>query len=180
MIIQVRPQMARRWIVVFWEDAATPFWHWAIPGRFKHVGLLAWLPDAGAWVHVDLGWNAREIWVLPESRLSHDVMGKTFADATLVEIEAAEKPGRRPWFYSCVGVVRHVLGLKCVCLTPDVLYRALIQQGGKVRHDGGRRRKPDDDVDADDAVPAAAAAVAEPAAERAADAGARHPGAGVV
>lgn len=181
MIVRVQPERAMRWQVVFWEDAATPFWQRVIPGRFKHVSLLACLPDAQAWTHVDLGWAAREIWVLPEAKISHDLMGATFAHATIVEFAAAETPGRRPWLYSCVGVARHVLGLKCVCLTPDGLYRALIRHGGQVRHDGGRRRsKPDANVDADVAVPATTAATAEPAAECATDARAGYPGAGVV
>ena len=70
--------------------------------------------------------------------LSHQEMINRFIKlteiATVVKIDVNRSfmPFRARFGFYCVPAIKHLLGLKCVALTPDGLYRAVIKAGGTI------------------------------------------------
>jgi hypothetical protein len=102
-------------------------------GRFKHVSAFAYVPGFRAWLICDVQWSGLRLCLF-----SHEAAMRLFthytADCTLVMFTRQHHPmmlASRLGFY-CVPAVKCLLGLSCVAVTPDGLYRYLVKHGGCV------------------------------------------------
>jgi hypothetical protein len=100
-------------------------------GRFKHVSAFTYVPGFRAWLICDVQWSGMRLCLF-----SHEAAMRVFthytADCTLVKFDRQHRQmmlASRLGFY-CVPAVKCLLGLSCVAVTPDGLYRYLVKHGG--------------------------------------------------
>src|SRR5215472_3371883 len=104
-----------------------------ILGRFDHVSAFTHIPGVGAWILYDCQWGGTRISLIP--RLN--VLVAYTRGCAIIKFDRAYKPlalTSRLGFY-CVPAIKQLLGLSCVAVTPDGLYRHLMNNGG-IRIDG--------------------------------------------
>ena len=137
---------ARRWTVVFHRKAENRFFSAIACGHFKHVSAFAWLPELGIWVFYDVGFRRTRLVHLADGQYAKAYIGNLCEGNAMVTIEARTDglPLMR-WGMCCTVAIAHLLGLSCVALRPDALYRHLIASGGSLldtspRSAPGRRR----------------------------------------
>jgi hypothetical protein len=138
---------ARRWTVVFHRKAENWFFDLIAMGHFKHVSAFAWLPELGIWVFYDVGFRRTRLVHMADGQFAQATIGNLCRRNAVVTLAAREDglPLMR-WGLFCTTAVAHLLGIPCVALRPDALYRRLIASGGQLRDDGspnpapGRRR----------------------------------------
>jgi hypothetical protein len=97
-------------------------------GEFQHVSALTYVAGFRAWVMYDAQWSGL--------RLSFFAAPGGFTDrvrdCAIVKVNCRHEPIgilSRAGFY-CVPAIKHLLGLSCVAVLPDQLYRHLINNGG--------------------------------------------------
>ena len=116
------------WNVVFYPCASRLG---RMLARFKHVSAFAYVPGFRAWLICDVQWSGLRLCLF-----SHEAAMRVFthytADCTLVTFTRQHRPMlllSRFAFY-CVPAVKCLLGVSCVAVTPDGLYRYLLKHGG--------------------------------------------------
>jgi hypothetical protein len=123
------------WTVVFHTKASSWWFNFIALGRFKHVSAFAYLPGLQGWVIHDWQHGGLRVAVLPHSdgacRLIRSMFGP---DTKWVEVRRRAGPASRFGFRlgSCVGAVKHLLGIPGHALRPDALYRYLVRHGKRV------------------------------------------------
>lgn len=134
---------ARRWTVVFHRKAENWFFHMIAMGHFKHVSAFAWLPDLDIWVFYDVGFRRTRLVHIADGQFAKASIGNLCEGNAMVTIEARTDglPLMR-WGLFCTTAVSHLLGLPCVALRPDALYRHLIASGGILTDDASARPAP--------------------------------------
>lgn len=117
------------WNVVFYPSDGA----WRAIGRFKHVSAFAYVPGFKAWLICDVQWSGMRVCVF-----SHETAMRLFThyteDCTIVKFTRQHRQmmlASRLGFY-CVPAVKCLLGLSCVAVTPDALYRYLVRNGGEI------------------------------------------------
>ena len=104
-----------------------------ILGRFQHVSAMTYLPGFRAWLVYDVQWSGARLGVFSHGPALQVFIGLT-SDCTLVKFDRQYGHlglSSRLGFY-CVPAIKHLLGLSCVAVTPDQLYRHLIKHGGTI------------------------------------------------
>ena len=99
-------------------------------GRFRHVSAFTYIPGVAAWVMVDCQWGGMRIAFIP--RLA--VLIAYTSGCTVVKFDRRYQRfalASRFGFY-CVPAIKQLLGLSCVAVRPDALYRAIINNGGEI------------------------------------------------
>lgn len=132
------PLAANAWMVIFHRRSTR--WVEAIcPGRFKHVSLAGFVPEAKGWVV--LSWELARVRVgivkdgdfetwLPEWA----GLGGGCLLAKAPDFDTG--PYRPRLGLVCVSMACHVLGLRGGALLPDGLWRLLLANGAKIVADG--------------------------------------------
>jgi hypothetical protein len=128
------------WFLAFHRSAANRFVEWLACGEFKHISAFAYMPGYKAWLIYDVQMLGTRLQLVPHD----EFLGLDWI--THASILRVHRGGGR-WslasrlgFY-CVPAVKHLLGLRCLALTPDGLYRHILRNGG-VCIDGRRRHTP--------------------------------------
>lgn len=118
--------------------------------RFRHVSLAGYAEDT--WLHFDLhrtGVSVAAIYRYEEASLFREYLLANFA---VVKVGFTETPGfnfARPM--TCVGFVKHVIGLRSSALRPDSLFRCLLRnKHGVWVNDPESQREPGADQTAQD------------------------------
>ena len=130
---------ARRWTVVFHRKAENWFFGLIALGHFKHVSAFAFIPELGVWIIYDVGFRRTRIELLADTDHAKTILGNIVKGNCMVTLEVSED--RLPllrWGLFCTTAVAHLVGLGCVAVRPDALYRQMIRRGGVVRDDGSR------------------------------------------
>jgi hypothetical protein len=131
---EVAPIEATRWTVVFHRESKEWFFRTIAMGHFKHVSALAWIPELSQWWIYDVGFRKTRLRVIEDGPTAQAMISAIVAGNATITIDAREN--ELPWFrlgMFCTTGVAHLLGLGCVVLRPDALYRHLIALGGTVR-----------------------------------------------
>ena len=114
------------WNVVFHPSES--FFSRLALGRFQHVSAFAYVPGFRVWVIYDCQWGGTRI-----SFVSHGTLIVPFIrNCSVIKFDRIYRPmvwASRFGFY-CVPAIKSLLGLSCVAVTPDGLYRHLINNGG--------------------------------------------------
>lgn len=117
------------WTVVFHREASSRWFALIALGRFKHVSAFAYLPGLKGWVIHDWQYGGLRVAVLPHSDEACRLLTAMFPTATTewVPWRRSADPSSRSGFRlgTCVGAVKHLLGVPGHALRPDGLYRYL-------------------------------------------------------
>lgn len=130
---------AKRWTVVFHREAENWFFSLIALGHFKHVSAIAWVPELAQWWLYDVGFRRTRLKVLEDGAAAHAVIAAIVKGNAAVTIDVRDDG--LPWMrlgLFCTTAVSHLLGLRCVALRPDALYRHLIARGGVISDDGSQ------------------------------------------
>jgi hypothetical protein len=126
------PATPRYWQVCFLGTERKFWWDRFLPSGFRHVFLLGYVPEHKIWLCYDVLFFKTEITVLSGERAGFLL--------TLAEREGAvltwpapidPAPLRIRLGMWCVPAVQHVLGVRCVAITPKGLHDYLVRQGAK-------------------------------------------------
>ncbi len=115
---------------VIWHACFHPEKRWW-GGVYSHVSLAGKAEDT--WIHLDfhnLGVSVTTIYRYDEVQ---DYLTFLLASYAVVRVGVAQPTGRqflRPM--TCVGFVKHLLGLQCGAVRPDSLFRHLLRDKGGV------------------------------------------------
>lgn len=120
------------WVCFVGMKKLTP-WDWLLSPGYRHAFLLGYLPDAQMWLRYEVLFHRTEI-----SLVSGDIAGRLLSLA-MTEGGVLSWPAgewQRPtWGLRfglwCVPAIKHVLGVRCVALTPEALHDWLLRNGGK-------------------------------------------------
>jgi hypothetical protein len=123
-----------RWFVLFY-DCTAPNDSWLarnLPfGRFRHASALGKPMGLDLWVWFDVSLHRTRVELIPAA--FDDTLAELVqAAAEVVSFPVLRGPPRigRLGYY-CVPSIKHLLGLRGCALTPDGLYRLLIENGGE-------------------------------------------------
>lgn len=120
------------WLVCFDRKAANWFWSAIACGRYKHVRAFAFVPEMRVWVFYDVQAVTAEIFVAHDGPGAERLIGQWVENAEVVHVKRRARSRR--WFrvgFWCVPAIKHLLGLRCVALRPDALYRHCLKIGDK-------------------------------------------------
>lgn len=118
------------WLIVF-RKSSPLWWLDRLPGRFKHVLCLTYLPATNTWLFFDPGQFKAHVLVVP----NEDVDGflqVALADHEVLKITVKGEPRRR-WRvgFNCTQMVAQMLGLSTCALHPDGLWRHCLKNGAE-------------------------------------------------
>lgn len=122
------------WTVVFHREASSRWFSFIALGRFKHVSAFAYLPGLRGWVIHDWQHTGMRVAVLPHSDEACRLIRAMFGPSTeWVTVARRPGPSSRTGFRlgSCVGAVKHLLGIRSHALRPDALYRHLARHAAE-------------------------------------------------
>lgn len=119
------------WVLVFNREASTWWASWLALGRYKHVRAYAYVPFLHVWVFYDVHLGGTDIFLAADGAPAHSVMAHWNENADLVSFKRMSidiQPS--PIFGFCVPAIKRLVGLKCVAMRPDALYRQCLRHGG--------------------------------------------------
>jgi hypothetical protein len=130
--MRVMPAIDRRlWLVFFSDGEQVSFWSQFLRPGWRHICAAAWYPEQERWVYVN---PARDRTHIRVQRGEEFAARFTYLWGTSTAILEVATMGERqfcPAFFSCVGAIKGLLGLRSWALTPRGLYAALIHAGAK-------------------------------------------------
>jgi hypothetical protein len=123
------------WFVVFRERSTVRWLSWLACGHFKHVSAFSYYPGFKVWVVYDVCVTGTSIIMLSHERAKVAIAEYT-EGCTVVKIPRNARPfgfsfSSRLFFY-CVPAIKNIIGLRCVALRPDSLYRHILRNGGVI------------------------------------------------
>lgn len=118
------------WTVVFHREASSWWFSLIALGRFKHVSAFAYLSGMNGWAIMD--WQAGGLRVahLPHSDDAARLLVSMFGGPGTEWVQVRRRPASsRSGFRlgTCVGAVKHLLGISSYALRPDALHRHLVR-----------------------------------------------------
>lgn len=120
------------WYVVFGQDA-NPHWidRFLRPG-FKHVFAFGYLPGHKIWIIYDVKLSATILGVIEKEDAAR-LIGWIVTSGRALEWKPRATQNTVRWRagFWCVPAIKHLLGLRCVALTPWQLYRWMLKNGAK-------------------------------------------------
>lgn len=116
-----------QWFIVFHVTSATKWLGLVTPGKYKHVSAFGYLPGVKLWLLYDVQLNGTRIRLLDKDAI---MLWTRDCDIFLVNSTGARMGLSSRWFFTCVSAIKHLIGLKCVAITPSGLYRHVSKHGG--------------------------------------------------
>jgi hypothetical protein len=118
------------WFLIF-EDTPRRILRRLIPGPWKHVRAVGWVPDQRLWLFYDVGLTRTSVAVAPDCPGAREA---ALPDGvTILAMQAGERPPLWPRIgFWCVPAVAHLVGLRSCALSPMGLYRDCLRHGAEV------------------------------------------------
>lgn len=122
------------WFVVFHRKSVNRILSFLAFGEFKHVSAFAYCAGLKVWLVYDVQWSGTRVMLV--DKLS--ILALTDGCDILKVSRTGERMAMssRLGFY-CVSAVKHLVGLRCVAVTPGALYRHILRNGGMPIHGAG-------------------------------------------
>jgi hypothetical protein len=122
------------WFVVFHRKSVNRILSFLAFGEFKHVSAFGYCPGVKLWLLYEVKLSGTRVMLLDKSAVMAWTEG--------CDILKIAPTGKRMEFssrlgFTCVNAVKHLLGLVCVAVTPDQLYRHILRNGGLPIHGRG-------------------------------------------
>lgn len=127
------PATPKAWQVCFMGMERRFWWDWLTPPGFRHVFLLGYVAEHGLWLCYDMMAFKTEITLLSGTRagalltMAHD-QGQVLTWPA--PIDPPRRFGLRLGFW-CVPAIKHILGLRCVAMTPKGLHDYMLRRGAR-------------------------------------------------
>ena len=99
-------------------------------GRFQHVSAFTYIPGFAGWILYDVQWGGVRIAMF--SKVAHLVAYTRGCTVVKFTCRYDHMPLYTRLGFYCVPAIKHLIGLSCVAVSPDGLYRAVIANGGEV------------------------------------------------
>lgn len=120
------------WTLVFSREAATWWTGILALGRYKHVRAYAYVPFLHVWIFYDVHLRGTDIVIAADGEPANRMISTWIRNADLVVMRRRAVDHRSiPAFGFCVPAIKRLLGLRCVSLRPDALYRHCLANGGQ-------------------------------------------------
>jgi hypothetical protein len=119
------------WLIAFHTRVPSRWCSLLALGHFKHVSAFGFMPAENLWLFYDVSLRGMQAGVIPATEAGYRELTRLHVGATLVRMPARRGPGVRFRFgFWCVPAVKHLLGIRCMALRPDALYRWCRRNGG--------------------------------------------------
>jgi hypothetical protein len=115
------------WFVVFHTKSLSPVLSFLAFGERKHVSAFGYCPGLKVWLLYDVQWGGTRIMLLDKAAIMEWTRGCDVLK--IARVNHRMGLSSRIGLY-CVSAVKHLIGLVCVAVTPDQLYRHIIRHGG--------------------------------------------------
>lgn len=123
------------WTVVFHRKASSRWFALIAMGHFKHVSAFAYAAGPNVWVIHDWQFGGLRVAVLPHSDDACRLIASLFGGPDTEWMPVRRRPSATGFrLGTCVGAVKHLLGLRTWALRPDALYRSLSVSGAIPAH----------------------------------------------
>lgn len=123
----------RLWNVCFVGRTRVKFIDRFLAPGFRHVFMLGYVAEFGAWLLYDVQFRHTTIAIVTRERAA-TLIGIAMAEGDVLTfapiLHVKSSPLARIGFW-CVPAARHLLGARCVALTPRGLHRYLVRMGAK-------------------------------------------------
>lgn len=131
-LVEDRPATPRYWQVCFIGDQRKFWWDWLLPSGFRHVFLLGYVPEFKVWLCYDVLFFKTEI-VVHSGATAGFLLELAHREGACLTWPAPIDPPRPLFRFGmwCVPAVKHILGLRCVAMTPNGLHQYLLRHGAK-------------------------------------------------
>lgn len=142
-----------QWFVCFDPNPNSNWIARLAPGRYKHVRAYGYVPYLHVWLFVDANFAGVELIVSADGEPARAMIASWSKDCDVVLMPRRPHENRSPtlalagW---CVPTIKRLLGLRCVAVTPDALFRRCLQHGGTLVHGFQRPSGTDPIAPADD------------------------------
>lgn len=122
---------AEMWTLVFNREAKTRWASWLAMGRYKHVRAYAYVPFLHVWVFFDPHIGGTDMFFAADGEPAQRMIGSWIVNADLIRLR--RQPGKNgpPVLGFCVQAIKRLMGLQCLAMRPDALYRHCITLGGE-------------------------------------------------
>jgi hypothetical protein len=127
------PATPTEWQICFVGEARRAPWDWFLAKFYRHVFALGYLLEHDVWLCYDVSCFKTEITVLSNVRAGW-LLNWARGQGGIITVPA---PGYiKPRFalrlgFWCVPAVKHILGLRCVAMTPKGLHDYLLRHGAR-------------------------------------------------
>lgn len=115
------------WFVIFQRGSSLPWLDRIVPGEFKHVMALGWMPDSGTWLWFNPTLSGLQAYVLVDGEKSWGLIAAQAKGAVVVRLPArlptSEDPPRWPLGAWCVPLVANLVNVRSGAVTPTGLLR---------------------------------------------------------
>lgn len=120
------------WVLVFDRVASSRWTSWLALGKYKHVRAYAYVRFLHVWVFFDVDMGRTYIFHAADGEPARQVIEHWISPgADLMRFKRLPTKTRGPPILGfCVPAVKRLIGLQCVALRPDALYRQCLRHGG--------------------------------------------------
>lgn len=133
------------WLLVFHISTGKRWLDRLIPGRFKHVSAIGYVPASRVWLLVDVALDRLAPKAVRDDGTLPVVVARTMAGNGVLRVRVDRRArllGGRLGFW-CVPAMKHLVGARSGALRPDRLWRDLVAQGAEIVADVGQEPGPE-------------------------------------
>jgi hypothetical protein len=133
----------QQWFVCFSREKSAAWWVRALAwGRYDHVRAFAAIGGMNLWVFYDVNLAGVTLRVAREGEAAQRLIADWIAGADVLHVARRPAAGLPRWpVFSCVTMIKHLVGLPGGALRPDRLWHDLLAHGAK-RFDDQERTAP--------------------------------------
>ncbi len=118
------------WTLAFDREASS-WWAAALAlGHYKHVRAFAYVPFLHVWLFYDVHLGGTNLIVAADGEPAQRMIASWIVTSDLLRMRRRELTAALPVAGWCAPAIARLLGLQCVALRPDALYRYCLQNGG--------------------------------------------------
>lgn len=127
------PMEPKVWFICFGGMKQLSPWDWFLRPGYRHAFMLGYVPAAGIWIRYEVLFHRTEISLI-SSQVADLLLTAAQGEGGVLtwRVGEAKAPswGLRFGLW-CVPAIKHVLGVRCVALTPRGLHQWLLRNGAQ-------------------------------------------------
>lgn len=127
MSATIRVVEPNEWFVVFHRRSNSSILSWLAFGEFKHVSAFGYCVGVKLWLVYDVQWVGTRTMLMDEQSILEWTRGCEILKIARTDTRMGLS-GRLGLY--CVSAIKHLIGLRCVAVTPGQLHRYILRNGG--------------------------------------------------